>query len=144
MTPFVISKAQPAVRQRPIAVSLALIILTIAAGLSVRFVPLGLPANVVKFGGSALWAVMIYWLSSTVLPSWRIARHILLSGVIGSAVEFLKLYDPAWLDAFRHTLPGIILLGRIFNPLDIAVYWVAIAVAAGLDIFVRLQVRRTS
>ena len=143
MTAFAISENRTAVRQRPIAVSLALMGVTIAAGLSVRFVHLGQPPSAVKFGGSALWAVMIYWVSSTVLPSWRIAWHILLSGMLGSAVEFFKLYDPAWLDAFRHTLPGIILLGRIFNPLDIVVYWVAIAAAAGVDVFVRRRVCRT-
>ena len=54
-------------------------------------------------------------------------------------MEFLKLYDPPWLDAFRSTLPGIVLLGRIFNPWDIVVYWIAIILSAGFDVKMRLN-----
>lgn len=119
------------------ATSLALMAITIGAGLAVRFVHLGLPAFVVKYGGSALWAVMIYWVCSTAFPSWRPLGSTLASGFLATAVEFLKLYDPPWLDAFRSTLAGILLLGRIFNPWDIAVYWTAISLAAILDVSLR-------
>ena len=124
-------------RPRPLAVSAGLIAITIAAGLTVRFVHLGLPFLVVKFGGSALWAVAIYFLSSTIFGRWPIRWNVALSGIIGTAVEFLKLYQEPWLDAFRTTLPGIVILGRIFNWRDIAVYWGAIMIAAGLDYWLR-------
>ena len=39
----------------------------------------------------------------------------------------------AVLDAFRMTLPGILLLGRVFPVWDIAVYWSAIVVGAAID-----------
>jgi hypothetical protein len=107
--------------------------ITVAAGLAIRFAHLGLPGAVVKYGGSALWAVMIYWVSSTALSSWRPLSNALLSGILGTAVEFLKLYNADWLDSFRRTLAGIILLGRIFNPWDIAVYWIAISLVAAVD-----------
>ena len=110
---------------------------TIAAGLSVRFVHLGLPFLVVKFGGSALWAVAIYFLSSTIFGAWPVRWNVALSGIIGTAIEFLKLYQAPWLDAFRGTLPGIVILGRIFNWRDIVLYWVAIFFAAGLDHWLR-------
>jgi hypothetical protein len=60
-----------------------------------------------------------------------------MSGILGMVVEFLKLYNPPWLDTFRATLPGILLLGRIFNPWDIVVYWIAIVMVAGVDVKVR-------
>lgn len=129
--------SDPTVRPRPFALSLLLIAITVAAGLAVRFAHLGLPFSVVKYGGSALWAVMIYWLCSALLPSWRLLANVAISGVLGTAVEFLKLYDPPRLDAFRRTLPGIILLGRIFNWRDIATYWIAISLVAGLDLVLR-------
>jgi hypothetical protein len=109
-------------------------LVTLVSGLAIRFVHLGLPASIVKYGGSALWAAMIYWVCSTVLPSWHPLSSVLISGILGTLVEVLKLYNPTWLDTFRHTLPGILLLGRIFNPWDIFVYWVAIVFAAGFDI----------
>jgi len=125
------------VRPRPLAISLVLIAITVTAGLAVRFAHLGLPFSVVKYGGSGLWAAMIYWLCSTFLPSGRWTRNVAISATLGTAVEFLKLYDPPWLDAVRRTLPGIIILGRMFNWRDIATYWIAICLAAGLDLLIR-------
>jgi len=83
--------------------------LTVGAGLAIRFVPLGLPYFVVKYGGSMFWALMIYWIVSTLL-----------------------CHAPA-LDAFRLTLPGILLLGRFFSVWDIVAYWLAISIGAIID-----------
>jgi hypothetical protein len=113
--------------------SLALFFGTVIAGLAVRLAPLGLPAFVVKYGGSMLWAVMIYWIVSTALPRWRLPVAGLLSGSIATAVEFFKLTHSPAMDAFRLTLPGMILLGRYFSARDIVAYWVAISLAAWLD-----------
>jgi hypothetical protein len=113
--------------------SLALLLITIVAGLTVRLVPLGLPAFVVKYAGSMLWAVMIYWIASTLLPSRRLLTVVLLSGALATAVEFFKLYHSPAMDAFRLTLPGILLLGRIFSVWDIVAYWIAIYAGATLD-----------
>ena len=114
-------------------VSVVLMVGTLAAGLTIRFAQLGLHPTVVKWGGSTLWAVMIYWVVSTALGSRRIVRNVILSGIIATAIEFLKLYDATWLDAFRRTLPGIILLGRIFTFRDIAAYWIAIVIVAVIE-----------
>jgi hypothetical protein len=57
----------------------------------------------------------------------------LLAGVLATAVEFLKLCHSPALDAFRHTLPGILLLGRVFSVWEIAAYWQAISAGAFLD-----------
>src|ERR1700756_915018 len=96
---------------------------TIVAGLVVRFAHLGLSPFVVKYGGSTLWALMIYWIASTVLPRWRIPAVVLLAGSFGTAIEFGKLYHSPGLDAFRLTLPGIVVLGRFFSVWDILAYW---------------------
>lgn len=124
---------------RPATVSIAIMIITVVLGLAIRFAHLGLPAPAVKYGGSALWAAMIYWVCSTVRPSWSMLQCVLISGALATSVEFFKLYDPPWLDAFRSTLPGILLLGRIFNRWDIVVYWIAIVLSAGLDANMRLN-----
>jgi hypothetical protein len=112
---------------------LALLLGTVAAGLAIRFLPLGLPLFAVKYGGSTLWALAIYWLVSALLPSWRFLATALLAGVLATAIEFLKLYHFPALDAFRHTLPGILLLGRFFSVWDIAAYWLAITAGALAD-----------
>ena len=118
---------------RPFKSSLALFLVTVMAGLAVRMAPLGLPAVVVKYGGSMLWALMIYWIVSTALPRWRLPVVVTIAGAIATGVEFFKLYHSPGMDAFRLTLPGMILLGRYFSVRDIGAYWVAISLAACLD-----------
>jgi hypothetical protein len=104
-----------------------------AAGIAVRFLPLGLPPSLVKYAGSMLWAAMIYWLTSTVLTRTRLPALVLISGCLATAVEFFKLYRSPGVDAFRSTLPGVLLLGRYFSLWDILAYWIAIAATAALD-----------
>ena len=124
-------------KPRTLKSSLALFLVTVVAGLAVRMAPLGLPADVVKYGGSMLWAVMIYWIVSAALPRWRLPMVGMISGTIATGVEFFKLYHSPGMDAFRLTLPGMILLGRFFSVRDIVAYWVAIGLAAWLDGSVR-------
>jgi hypothetical protein len=118
---------------RPILRSLALVLATMAAGIAIRFLPLGLPPFIVKYAGSMLWAAMIYWLVSTALSHTRPPAALLLSGCLATAVELFKLYRSPPVDAFRSTLPGVLLLGRYFSFRDILAYWIAIAAAAALD-----------
>jgi len=118
---------------RSFPLSLALVMGTVAAGLAIRFAPLGLPTPIVKYGGSMLWAITMYWIASSLLGSGRLLSIALLSGVLASIVEFFKLYHSPELDAFRLTLPGILLLGRFFSVWDILAYWTGIAAAAVLD-----------
>jgi hypothetical protein len=124
-------------RGRSFAVSLALIGVTMVAGVAIRFVPLGLPHVVVKYGGSMLWAVMIYWIVSALLPTRTPFAVAFLAAGVATAVEFLKLFHTPAFDAFRLTLPGILVLGRFFSVWDIVAYWVAIAVAAVIDFRIR-------
>jgi hypothetical protein len=124
-------------RPRSFALSIGLIAATIAAGLAIRFGRIGLPPFIVKYGGSGLWALVIYWIVSMVLRSGRIWTAVVFSGMLATLVEFLKLYYSPGLDAFRLTLPGILLLGRIFSVWDILAYWAAILAGAALDTWFR-------
>jgi hypothetical protein len=124
---------------RPIGLSLALAAGTIAAGLSIRFAPLGLPPFVVKYGGSMLWALMIYWVVSALFSSLRVSAAALLAGAVSIGVEFAKLYHSPTIDAFRRTLPGILLLGRYFSVWDILAYCLAISLGSLLDANLRLR-----
>jgi len=80
-----------------------------------------------------LWALMIYWIISTFLPSLRLCAVALLTAGITTAVEFFKLSHAPALDAFRLTIPGILLLGRFFSAWDILAYWIAIVAGVLLD-----------
>ncbi|MBS1815414.1 MAG: DUF2809 domain-containing protein [Acidobacteria bacterium] len=112
----------------------ALMAVTGMAGVVLRFAHLGQPLFVRKYGGSAMWGLMIYWVVWAVMVRrpGQVARAAVVSGGIGTAVEFLKLVHAPWLEWFRGTLPGILLLGRYFAWADILAYWVAIGIAACL------------
>ena len=120
-------------RPRAFLLTFLLLAATVALGLAVRFCGMGQPPFVAKYGGSAAWAAMIYWVVSAVLPRLDMVRVTLITGGIATAVEFFKLYHSPGMDAFRLTLPGILLLGRHFSLWDILAYWIAICAAALLD-----------
>jgi hypothetical protein len=120
-------------RSRPIPLSIVLMVATVIGGLTIRFIPLGLPALIVKYGGSMLWALMIYWIVSALLPSLRLLIVALISAALATAVEFFKLHHSPAIDALRLTLPGILLLGRVFSAWDILAYWVAILIGILMD-----------
>jgi Protein of unknown function (DUF2809) len=107
----------------------------VAAGLALRGVGpgLGLPASIVKYGGSVLWGTMVFFLvaiSAATLSRPMIAS---ISAVIAVGVELFRLVHTPWLDAFRLTLAGALLLGRIFSLWDMLAYGVGIGFGALLD-----------
>ena len=61
---------------------------------------------------------------------------VFIAGAVATAVEFFKLYHAPALDTFRHTVPGILLLGRIFSAWDILAYWAAIGIGASTDLWI--------
>lgn len=107
--------------------------LLIPIGLVCRFIPIGLPQVIVKYGGSFLWAAMVYWLIAALLPRLRPLHLALLASAVSIAVEFFKRVQTPGLNAFRDTFAGKVLLGRYFSYTDIAVYLVAIGCAAWVD-----------
>ena len=88
-----------------------------------------------------MWAVMVYWLVAFVLPRKAPRSLGFLAAIVAAGVEYFKMYHSPGLDAFRLTLAGKLLLGRVFSVRDIVVYWLAIVVAAFLDAFVVSQAK---
>jgi hypothetical protein len=94
---------------------------------------LGLPALVVKYGGSMLWAAMVFF-AVAIAASHLSRRSIALtSAAIAVGVEFFRLVHAPWLDAFRLTLAGALLLGRIFLLWNLLAYGVGIILGVWLD-----------
>ena len=95
---------------------------------------LGLPAMIVKYGGSILWGAMVFFLIAIAAPRDSRKRIVaLISIVIAIGVELLRLVHTPLLDEFRLTPAGALLLGRIFSLRDILAYGAGIGLALGLD-----------
>ena len=130
--------AQPvkpiAPRQRSL-IRAALALAVIVCGLALRWYgfPLGLPAFVVKYGGSLLWATMVFLLVGVLLPRPSRTQIAAIAAAIAIVVEFSRLVHAPWLDAFRLTTAGALLLGRIFSLWNLVAYAVGIAFGVWID-----------
>ncbi|CCE10954.1 conserved membrane hypothetical protein [Bradyrhizobium sp. STM 3843] len=115
--------------------ALGLAVIVIALGLGLRFYGrgLGVPAFAVKYGGSVLWATMVYVLLAAFAPRLRPLRVAAIALAIAVVVELVRLVHTPWLDSFRLTLAGALLLGRIFSIWNILAYAVGILLAMEID-----------
>ncbi len=110
-------------------------LITIVCGLALRGYgfQLGLPAFVVKYGGSLLWAAMVFFLIAAARPRLSRRDAALIAAAAAILVELFRLVHAPWLDAFRLTTPGALLLGRIFSPLNMVAYGIGISFGVALD-----------
>jgi hypothetical protein len=115
--------------------SAILALATIFAGLIWRMAPLHLPYFFWKYGGSALWAIAVYWLIAFLLPSARPVLLFAVACLFALAVELSRLIPSPALETFRLTLAGRLILGSIFSPRNILAYWLGIFLVAVLDSF---------
>jgi hypothetical protein len=119
---------QPLPRRVVYAVATAAII---SAGLLCRLPGSGLPWPVAKWSGSILWGAMVYLLVALARPNAGSDRKLAVAVAIALSVEFSRLYHTPWLDEFRTTLAGAILLGRVFSPWNMVAYVIG-ALAIGI------------
>ena len=114
---------------------LGLALAVIVLGLLLRFYGpgLGLPAPVVKYGGSVLWGTMVFFMAAALRPRLPRSWIALLAMAVAVVVELIRLVHTPWLDNFRLTLAGALLLGRIFSVWNIVAYAAGIALGVALD-----------
>jgi len=117
---------------RPAYIGLTLV--AICAGFLSRSPILALPHDAAKYAGSVIWGSMVYFVVCTLLPSQSLGRRATVALVVAAITEFSQLIHTGWLDAFRRTTIGVLLIGRFFSWLDIASYAVGIAVASIIDL----------
>jgi len=124
-------KATMSQRMRRLGIALAII----ACGVALRLggYEIGLPFYLVKYGGSTLWGGMVFFLLASLLPRQPLGRLALLSIIAAALIELSRLYHTPWLDEFRLTLAGALLLGRIFSWWNIVAYALGIVIAALLE-----------
>ena len=76
---------------------------------------------------------MVFFLVAIAAPRLSRRSIALISAAIAVAAELFRLIHTPALDAFRLTLAGALLLGRIFSPWDMLAYGIGIILAMGLD-----------
>lgn len=122
-------------RKSPMITRAWLCLSIIVCGLALRRygLGLGLPVFVVKYGGSMLWGTMVFFLAAIAASRLSRPNIALVSAVIAVCVELFRLVHAPWLDAFRLTMAGALLLGRVFSPWNMLAYGIGIMLAMLLD-----------
>lgn len=88
--------------------------------------------------------MMIYWIVSAGLPTWKPVRGGIVAAIVTTATELSQLYHAPVLDAVRRTGLGALMLGRVFSVWDVLTYAVAVALAAAIDQWLADRPTRTS
>lgn len=127
------NKRADAARRRGMLILAAVSV--IVAGLCLRLFGygIGLPFFIVKYGGSLLWGSMVYLLIAALFVARAKLLTIVTAEVFAIAVELVRLLHTPWLDAFRETMVGALLLGKVFSPWNIVVYTIGIGIAALIE-----------
>lgn len=104
-----------------------------AGGILWRSRFLHLPAFLTKYGGDALWALLVFFGFGFLLRRVSTRRLALVSLGFAWAVEFSQLYHAPWIDSIRAMRIGHLVLGSTFNGPDLAAYACGIALGALLE-----------
>lgn len=108
-------------------------LLAIATGSALRLTRIGLPWWFVKYGGGIIWGMMVYCMVAFFMAGARFHKIAAVALGLAVASELFRLHHTPWLDEFRLTLAGQLLLGRIFSVWNILAYAAGIGLAALID-----------
>ena len=92
-----------------------------------------LPQSVSKYGGDALWALMVFFGFGFVFVRGSTRRVGAYAVCFAWSIEFLQLYHAPWIDGIRSARLGHLVLGSVFNGPDLMAYVVGIAVGVVVE-----------
>ena len=81
-----------------------------------------------KYGGDALWALLVFLGFRFISPRSPIWTAAISAVLFSFAVETSQLYHAPWIDAIRRTHLGALTLGAVFNWPDFPAYVLGITI----------------
>lgn len=129
---------------RPRLVYLGWAVVVVALGLIWRSGLIPVSPWLSKYGGDALWALMIYSIIRFVRPDTSISASALWAFGICVFVELSQLYHAEWIDHVRRTRLGSLALGNVFNWPDIPAYAAGVLLGLAVDVLIRLRAKRSA
>jgi hypothetical protein len=110
-----------------------LVAVVLGSGLIWRSRLLSLTPFLTKYGGDALWALMVFFAFGFLFRSVTTLRLVLIALIFAWAIEFSQLYHAPWIDTIRAMRIGRLILGSTFNWPDLPAYVVGIMIGALVD-----------
>ena len=118
-------------RSRPVyALAVALVV---GLGLLWRSGQLPLSSFAAKYGGDALWALLVFCGFGFVFRRISTVRLFLISICFAWAIEFSQLYHAPWIDSIRSFRMGHLILGSTFNRPDLLAHVIGVALGAAVE-----------
>lgn len=96
-------------------------------GLGSRIFRQRLPSFLADYAGDTLWALMLFFLVSTLCAGRTLFARTAISVTLALMVEVSQLYHAPWIDSVRQTTFGGLVLGFGFLWTDLICYSVGIA-----------------
>ncbi|KAA5533520.1 DUF2809 domain-containing protein [Taibaiella lutea] len=87
--------------------------------------------------GDALYAAMMYFIVRFFMVRHKIKKIAIISLVICFMIECSQLYQVAWINNIRTTLPGRLILGQGFLWSDLLAYVSGVVIASLTDIVLK-------
>jgi NO-binding membrane sensor protein with MHYT domain len=109
------------------------VIVIIGLGIASRKI-MGFPYPVYEYAGDILWGMNLYMVFRLIFPRENIPMITFISFTTSVLVEFSQLYHAPWIDSFRDTFIGAMLLGYGFLWSDILCYAIGTALGVITDV----------
>lgn len=110
-----------------------MILLVMGLGLLLRSRFVSLPPFPTKYGGDALWALMVFFGFGFVFPKLRIVSLAAVSLGFAWGIELSQLYHAPWIDSIRAMRIGHLILGTTFNWPDFPAYAFGVVAGVGFE-----------
>jgi hypothetical protein len=120
-------------RERSRMVYAVAVVLVIATGLLWRSSWIPLPPILSKYGGDALWSLLVFTGLGFLFPCSSTRLNVIRALVVSFAVEFSQLYHAPWIDTIRRTRIGALAIGSVFNAPDLAAYAAGVLIGALIE-----------
>jgi hypothetical protein len=93
------------------------------------------PSFIHDYAGDAIWAGMIYFGFRFLLLKSPLKTSFIATILFSYCIEISQLYQADWINAIRHTKLGGLVLGFGFLWSDLLMYFIGIALAFLLDVW---------
>jgi hypothetical protein len=109
---------------------------TLVAGLGVHLGD-ALSLRVRDVTGDALWAMMVAWWVSALVPARSLTVRAVSALTISWIVELSQLYHAPWIDGLRRLRVVHLVLGSDFDARDLASYAAGVGAAVVMEVALR-------
>ncbi|HEX4262706.1 MAG TPA: DUF2809 domain-containing protein [Verrucomicrobiae bacterium] len=125
-----VEKTFPNGRVRRRTWSFVALVSVILLGLASRRYPIFFPSALGKYPGDALWALMVFIVWGIVFPRKPVLQILVFTLATSYCVEVCKLYRTEWLNDFRNSTMGHLLLGSTFSWQNLITYTIGAVIGA--------------